>query len=179
MFNSSSTLDACSDCVLSYVAHMLESDYGRVRFNDKSFSSQLSSCGVPATKYPYTTPTSAPVSSSSASGSAWVFPPRLLVRLRLLISQRSPTPTSQTCSGDSYTVGKDDTCKSIAEANSIPIGTFLADNGIDQNCTTLKTASEVCLSPSCSLYTVKEGDTCKTILKGKGFYKNQLLSWNP
>ncbi|OQD80008.1 hypothetical protein PENANT_c040G01357 [Penicillium antarcticum] len=68
MFNSSSTLDACSDCVLSYVAHMLESDYGRVRFNDKSFSIQLSSCDVPATKYPYTAPTSAPISSSTASG---------------------------------------------------------------------------------------------------------------
>ncbi|OGE49080.1 hypothetical protein PENARI_c023G09001 [Penicillium arizonense] len=161
MFNSSSSLDACSDCVLSYVSHMLESDYGRVRFRDKSFSSQLSSCGVPATKYPYTTPTSAPISSSTVSTSV------------------SPTTTGQVCNGDSFTVSKDDTCKSIAEANSIPYGTFLADNGIDQNCTTLKTGSEVCLSPACTLYTVKEGDTCKSILQGKGFYKNQLLSWNP
>ncbi|CAG8067732.1 unnamed protein product [Penicillium nalgiovense] len=161
MFNTSSTLlDACSDCVLSYVSRMLESEYGRVRFNDQSFSRQLSSCGASATKYPYTTPTSAP-SSRTASGSA------------------SPTTTGLVCSGDSYTVGKDDTCTSIAEANSIPYGTFLADNGIDQNCTTLKTGSEVCLSPACTLYKVAEGDTCKSILKGKGFYRNQLLSWNP
>ncbi|KAJ6151669.1 hypothetical protein N7470_006797 [Penicillium chermesinum] len=161
IFNSSYFLDGCSDCVLSYIARMLESDYGRVRFNDKGFSSQLSSCGVPATKYPYTTPTSSPLSSSTAPGSA------------------SSTPTTRACSGDSYTVGEDDSCESIAEANSIPIGTFLADNGIDQNCTTLKPGSEVCLSPSCTLYKVKEGDTCKTILEGKGYYKNQLLSWNP
>jgi hypothetical protein len=103
----------------------------------------------------------------------------LLIYLCSLTTQRTPTTTGQVCSGHSYTVGKDDTCKSIAEANSISYGTFLADNGIDQNCTTLKAGSEVCLSPSCALYKVVEGDTCKSILKGKGFYKNQLLSWNP
>ncbi|KAL4767932.1 hypothetical protein BDW60DRAFT_226112 [Aspergillus nidulans var. acristatus] len=160
MFNSSSTLDTCSDCVLSYVARMLESEYGRSRFSDQGFSSQLSSCGVPATNYPYTTPAPTATSTTS-SGSA------------------SPTPTGRACTGDSYTVADGDSCKSIAEANSIPLGTFLADNGIDQNCTTMKVGSEVCLAPACTLYTVAEGDTCKSILQGKGFYLNQLLSWNP
>ncbi|KAL4737492.1 hypothetical protein BDV11DRAFT_171946 [Aspergillus similis] len=114
MFSSSSSLDACSDCVLSYVARMLESEYGRSRFTDQSFSSQLSSCGVPATKYPYTTPAPTATSTTS-SGSA------------------SPTPTGRACTGDSYTVADGDSCKSIAEANSISLGTFLADKRIDQN----------------------------------------------
>ncbi|KAL4993233.1 hypothetical protein BDV10DRAFT_190164 [Aspergillus recurvatus] len=160
MFNSSSTLDTCSDCVLSYVARMLESEYGRSRFSDQGFASQLSSCGVPATNYPYTTPAPTATSTTS-SGSA------------------SPTPTGRACTGDSYTVADGDSCQSIAEANSIPLGTFLADNGIDQNCTTMKVGSEVCLAPACTLYTVAEGDSCKSILQGKGFYLNQLLSWNP
>jgi hypothetical protein len=43
----------------------------------------------------------------------------------------------------------------------------------------MKVGSEVCLAPACTLYTVAEGDTCKSILQGKGFYLNQLLSWNP
>lgn len=83
---------------------------------------------------------------------------------------RSPTPTGRACSGESYTVGEDDTCQSIAKDNSIPLGTFLADNGIDQNCTTLRPGSEVCLGAPCSLHILEEGDTCKSILAGKGYY---------
>ncbi|KAL3477066.1 hypothetical protein BJX99DRAFT_257753 [Aspergillus californicus] len=144
------------------MARMLESEYGRSRFSDEGFASQLSSCGVPATSYLYTTPTSTGAATTSTGS------PSAL-----------PTSTGRVCSGDSYTVAETDTCKSIAAANSIPLGTFLADNSIDQNCTTLRTGSEVCLSPACSLHTVTDGDTCKSIIAGKGYYMNQFLSWNP
>ncbi|KAL4805718.1 hypothetical protein BDV18DRAFT_139700 [Aspergillus unguis] len=162
LFNGSSALTLCSDCVLSYMVRMLESEYGRSRFSDEGFARQLSSCGVPATSYPYTTPTSTGAATASTGSPS-----------------ASPTSTGRACPGDSYTVAETDTCKSIAAENSIPLGTFLADNSIDQNCTTLRTGSEVCLSPPCSLYTVADGDTCKSIIAGKGYYMNQFLSWNP
>ena len=45
---------ACSDCALQYGALMLTSDYGRVKIQPDQYSALLSSCGIPASSYPYT-----------------------------------------------------------------------------------------------------------------------------
>ena len=59
------SVTACSNCLLSYEAAMLGSVYGRGRVNPAAFSSQLSSCGVPASKYPYSSPTDGPTATST------------------------------------------------------------------------------------------------------------------
>jgi hypothetical protein len=50
---SSGNLTACSDCVLRYEAAMLGSSYGRGRFDEVAFSSQLSACSKNPMDYPY------------------------------------------------------------------------------------------------------------------------------
>lgn len=57
------SVTACSNCLLSYEAAMLGSVYGRGRVNGAGFSSQLSSCGVPASKYPYGSPSDRPTAT--------------------------------------------------------------------------------------------------------------------
>jgi len=56
---------ACSNCLLSYEATMLGSVYWRGRVDIKRISSQLSSCGVPASEYPYTSPTDGSTATST------------------------------------------------------------------------------------------------------------------
>ncbi|ETS82828.1 hypothetical protein PFICI_04704 [Pestalotiopsis fici W106-1] len=158
VLNASSGLTECSDCLLQYEAAMLNSDYGRVRFDPDSFSTQLSSCGIAATSYPYTDP---PATSTTATGTS------------------TTTAPTQTCTGTSYVVQSSDTCGSIAQANSIATDRFLSENSLDYNCTTLKTGNTVCLGASCALYEVQPNDTCDSILADETFYLTQLLSWNP
>lgn len=155
--NPNNTVQACSDCFLQYEAAMLDSSYGLVRIDPDSFSSLLSSCGVPASSYPYTVPTSTVATPTSST---------------------TVTATS-TCAGTSYTVQEGDSCDSIALANSIATDRFITKNGLDLNCTTLKVGNEICLGASCALYQVQANDTCDSILANHTFYLTQLLSWNP
>lgn len=67
------TKAACSDCSYKYGAAMLSSDYGRAKLQPMAFSSLLSSCSVPATKYPYTY-TSTPTASATAYDSISIVP---------------------------------------------------------------------------------------------------------
>lgn len=71
------TKAACSDCSYKYGAAMLSSDYGRTKLQPKAFSSLLSSCSVPATKYPYTYTSSTTV-TASATAYVWFSYPLLL-----------------------------------------------------------------------------------------------------
>ncbi|KAF7183838.1 hypothetical protein CNMCM7691_004260 [Aspergillus felis] len=155
--NPNNTVQACSDCFLQYEAAMLGSSYGLVRVDPGSFSSLLSSCGMPASSYPYTVPTSTVATPTSST---------------------TVTATS-TCTGTSYTVQEGDSCDSIALANSIATDRFITENGLDLNCSTLKVGNEVCLGASCALYQVQPNDTCDSILANHTFYLTQLLSWNP
>ncbi len=80
------TKAACSDCSYKYGAAMLNSDYGRTKLQPKAFSSLLSSCSVPATKYPYT------YTSTNSTASATAYDPISMVPmmesiLRSLIEQ--------------------------------------------------------------------------------------------
>jgi hypothetical protein len=154
--NTSVPISPCSECALLYGATMLDSSYGRVRFDPESFSSILSSCGVPASSYPYTNP---PTATATATTSA--------------------AAPNATCSGTLYTVQSGDSCNSIAAANSIATDRFLTANSLDYNCTSLTVGNQVCLGPSCALYQVQPNDTCDSILESETFYLTQLLSWNP
>lgn len=155
--NHNTSIQPCSDCFLQYEAAMLGSTYGRQRIDPGAFSSLLSSCSVPASSYPYSTPTA---TSATLSSSATV-------------------TAVATCTGTSYTVKKDDTCESIASAHDIATDRFITENHLDSNCTTLSAGDDVCLGASCTLYQVQANDTCSSILAEKTFYLNQLLSWNP
>jgi hypothetical protein len=112
--NASVPISPCSKCALLYSAAMLESSYGRVRFDPESFSSILWSCSVSASSYPYTNP---PTTTATATTSA--------------------AAPNATCSGTLYTVQSGDTCNSITVANSIATDRFLTTNNLDYNCTTL------------------------------------------
>ncbi|KAJ5719736.1 hypothetical protein N7493_007314 [Penicillium malachiteum] len=156
IMNRNTSIEPCSDCFLQYEAAMLGSTYGQQRIDSVAFSSLLSSCSVPASSYPYFTPTATSATLSSTTVTAVA-----------------------TCTGTTYTVESGDTCESISSAHSIAIDRFITENHLDSNCTTLKTGDDVCLGESCTLYEVKANDTCRSILADKPFYLNQLLSWNP
>jgi hypothetical protein len=154
--NSSISISPCSECFLEYGAAMLESSYGQVRMSPAAFSSILSSCGVPASSYPYTTPVSTSITATTTASAA-----------------------NATCTGVKYTVQSTDTCDSIALANSIATDRFLTENNLDYNCSNLVVGNEVCLGASCALYQVKVNDTCDSILETETFYLTELISWNP
>ena len=157
--NTSGGLQPCSDCFLKYEAAMLESAYGQNRVTPQDFSSLLSSCSVPATSYPYTTPaqtTTATPSLTATSAAATAF-----------------------CTGTPYTVKTGDTCQTIAQANSIATDRFITDNHLDYNCTAIAAGQQVCIPQSCLLYQIKTNDTCDSILATQDYSLNQLLSWNP
>lgn len=139
----------------SYGAAILDSTYGRVRIDPGSLFSTLSSCGVPASSFPYTQ-SSTPVT----------------------ISTTSPAPAT-TCSSTTYTIRSGDSCESIAVANGIATDRFITQNNLDYNCSKLILGSQVCLGPSCALYQIATNITCDDILAKHTFYLTQLLSWNP
>lgn len=56
--NHKNSIEPCSDCLLQYEAAMLGSVYVRQRVNPDWLSSLLSSCSIPGSGHPYSTPTS-------------------------------------------------------------------------------------------------------------------------
>ncbi|KAK0717315.1 hypothetical protein B0T26DRAFT_293818 [Lasiosphaeria miniovina] len=137
---------------------MLNSSYGLTHITPPDFSSLLSSCSVPATRYSYSTPSSSvtPTGTSSSTASA-----------------------APTCTGTSYTAESGDTYASIARANSVATDRFVTGNHLDYNCTAIAPGAKLCLPQSCLLYLVETNDTCAGITADESFYLNQLLSWNP
>jgi len=151
------TKSACSNCSLSYGAVMLASDYGRARVQPDGYSSLLSSCGVPASEYPYNY-------SPTVTGTA------------------TATPTASpafNCTGSQYVVGYQDTCQSISAAKSIAIDRLISANELDYNCTSLTAGTTLCLTASCALHTVQINETCAQIVANQSFTSVQLASWNP
>ncbi|KAJ5715266.1 uncharacterized protein N7483_012447 [Penicillium malachiteum] len=128
IMNRNTSIQPCSDCFLQYEAAMLGSTYGRQRIDPVAFSSLLSSCSVPASKYPYSTPTA--------------------------LSATLPSTTViavAACTGTTYTVESTDTCRSISSVHNIATDRFVTENHLDSNCTTLSTGDDVCLGASCTL----------------------------
>lgn len=156
-FYQNKTTD-CSDCALKYEAVMLSSDYGRVRYRPDQFSSLLSSCSVPATKYPWAyTPTQSPNTTSVTT---------------------VPVP-APTCTGTKYTVKTGDTCESISKVNSVATDRMIDLNNLDYKCKTLKTGATLCIQEQCTTVVILKNQTCSSIAKGQPFSVPQLQSWNP
>ena len=152
------TKDQCSNCALQYGATMLSSAYGRTRIQPKGFSSLLSSCSAAATKYPYTC-------TSTSSVSASISP--------------SDATLADKCTGLKYTVANGDTCQSISKSKSIAIDRLITANGLDYNCSSLRSGSTLCIGLSCKLRIITDNQTCTDILAGQSFNQIQLISWNP
>lgn len=168
------TKASCSDCSYKYGAAKLSSDYGRTKLQPKAFSSLLSSCSVPATKYPYTY-TSTPTASATA------YDPISIVPLWRAYWDDDKTATSapaKDCTDTPYTVSAADTCKSISQAKSIAIDRLITANNLDYNCSLLTSGSKLCLGPKCALHDVAQDETCQSISKGKQYTSVQLISWN-
>lgn len=142
---------------------MLDSDYGRIRIDEDSFSTLLSSCGIPASSYPYTNPDALTATATVTGTGAGI----------------STSAASQTCTGTLYQVTAEDTCASIAKASSIATDRFIGANNLDYNCTSLAAGNQVCLGASCALYEIKANDTCSGILADQNYTLIQLVSWNP
>lgn len=165
---------------------MLSSDYGRTKLQPKAFSSLLSSCSVPATKYPYTYTSSTPTASATAY--VWfsylhLFPfmeGRGNTEMMMMMMIRTATPApAKNCTDTPYTVSASDTCKSISQAKSIAIDRLITANNLDYNCSLLTSGSKLCLGPKCTLHEVAKNETCQSISKGKQYTSVQLISWNP
>ncbi|OJJ30807.1 hypothetical protein ASPWEDRAFT_140622 [Aspergillus wentii DTO 134E9] len=153
---------ACSDCTMKYGAVMVSSDYGRRKLPPKAYSSLQSSCGVPASSYPYNytpLPTGTPV-SGTPTGSA----------------SATSTPT---CAGQTYVSQGNDTCHSISKTHSISTDRLIEANHLDYACSSLSPGTELCIKDTCTVYTVQSNETCQDIIRGQSFGLVQLIGWNP
>ncbi|RYP62165.1 hypothetical protein DL771_009838 [Monosporascus sp. 5C6A] len=147
----------CSECALKYGAVMVSSDYGRGKVAVDDFEKMLSTCKASPSDYPWTHTSRPPAPTTPGE----------------------PTPTPRPCRGTTYTVAQGDTCKSISKANSVAIDRLIYDNGLDYLCNSLTVGTKLCIGDSCNLHTVESGETCQSIVQGRGFNLVQLKSWNP
>ncbi|KAI9146998.1 LysM domain-containing protein [Paramyrothecium foliicola] len=153
-------VEKCSACIFIYGSVMVESDYGRPKFPEKSFKAMLEDCNADPVDYPYSY-TSGPPGPSTTEN-----PP-------------SPSPTAFCQSGKKYKVKVGDTCDSIALANSVSSFRLIQVNNLDVACEMLQVGDEVCIRDTCKLATIKVNQTCSDFSEGTGFTSVQLESWNP
>lgn len=139
---------------------MVSTDYGRGIVPEEAFELILSSCSVPASDYPYTY-TSSPTLGTTISPTT------------------SPPAPTASCTGKTYTVKESDTCLSISKDNSVATDRMIDVNHLDYACSSLTIGSKLCIQDTCVLATIEEGQTCDSIVEGRGFSVVQLQSWNP
>ncbi|KAL2859875.1 LysM peptidoglycan-binding domain-containing protein [Aspergillus lucknowensis] len=146
----------CSDCVLGHYQIDLNSPFGYSNNLAEKFSSLTSSCSE--TGYPYTSPT--PIALNST------------------IPGHSPTCDDS----QKYTIKDGDDCKSISVAQNVSTWSLLHTNELQAYCQNFPDAgTELCLPKTCTVYTLKENDTCDSIIEGLPgrVSVTQLRSWNP
>jgi hypothetical protein len=149
-------VDLCDKCSLKYFAGLLSSPFGSDKIDGTDFSSLVSSCKAKPTEYPYST-TSLPVPASTSSS----------------------TPNITCWGGTEYTVQREDSCESIANAKSMAIDNLLYLNDLDYKCETLTVGSKLCIRDACKLHKVAKGETCKQIVSKNSFSTTELVQWNP
>lgn len=88
-------------------------------------------------------------------------------------------PASPTCAGETYQIKAGDDCHSISVSQGIGTDWLLRDNNLNAFCADFPLFGDLCLSNTCEVYTVNEGDTCKSIAKEFGASEAQLKAWNP
>ncbi|KAK2764377.1 hypothetical protein FQN54_009071 [Arachnomyces sp. PD_36] len=150
--------ELCSDCFLGRYQMDLSSPFGYNDRLEKEFSSLTSSCSE--TGYPWTSPTPIAINETAP-----------------------PTPTPITCDkSQQYTIQEGDDCKSISVAQNVSSWALTQENELQAYCKNFPGPdTTICLPTSCSIYTLKEGDTCDKIIEShsSGFTLTQLRSWNP
>ncbi|KAJ3561274.1 hypothetical protein NPX13_g9010 [Xylaria arbuscula] len=90
-----------------------------------------------------------------------------------------PMPTPSACAGKEYQIQPGDDCHSISTSQGIATSWLLSDNNLASFCTDFPTEGSLCLTNTCSVYTVKANDTCKSVAKASKITQALLISWNP
>ncbi|KAF7548182.1 hypothetical protein G7Z17_g7222 [Cylindrodendrum hubeiense] len=154
---------ACSDCALKYGVKMVGSDFGREKYSENEFKSVLSSCSVPSSSYPYTIPPTTTAETTSKSGG----------------TTTTTQASSPTCGGESYTVKKGDTCRSISKAKSVATDWLIKTNQLPYSCKSIKVGKSLCIQDKCKLATIQMNQTCESFTRGNEISLIQLQGWNP
>jgi LysM repeat protein len=149
---------ACSDCLLQTLQHDQASPFSYSGEFASDFSSLTSSCGKSG--YEPTTPTTIALNSTKPTSS--------------VPTQVCPPPAT-------YTLQADDTCNGLCIAHNVSTYFLLSSNGLDAYCRDFPGAgTEICLPPTCDVYTVQPGDNCRSVTaKQPGISITQLQAWNP
>lgn len=151
----------CSDCFLGTLQTHLNSYFGYNKKRADRFSSLTKSCGK--SNYP----------TSS-------IPPYTIGGVAMTSTSPIPLPTPS-CE-EPYIVKAEDTCNSISISRNISTHSLLHRNSLRAHCVGFPDAgTELCIPPSCDIYTVRQDDTCYGIAADRSyaFTVTQLISWNP
>lgn len=84
-----------------------------------------------------------------------------------------------TCfSGKTIVTKQGDSCDSVALANSVSSASLYYINPNLPECNSIAAGTELCLPQTCTVYTVKEGETCVEIGVNEGTSWMSLIDWN-
>jgi LysM repeat protein len=150
----------CSDCYLGTLQTELNSFFGYSLDLADEFSSLTASCG--SQNYPTVSPTSYLLPGNATQTSS------------------APATTTTSCS-DTYTVRDGDDCNSISIAQNVSTNALLYQNNLGAHCVGFPNpGTQLCLPSPCQIYTVKENDTCYSVVEDHSytFTTTQLVAWN-
>ncbi|RMZ82760.1 hypothetical protein DV738_g1688, partial [Chaetothyriales sp. CBS 135597] len=92
----------------------------------------------------------------------------------------SPTPTTSTCDGETYTVQASDDCYIISKSQGVGTAWLLADNNLEASCSNFPVAgTELCITNKCTTVTVGVNETCSAIARAANITESQFHAWNP
>lgn len=94
----------------------------------------------------------------------------------------SPTPSASPtsfCAGTTYTIKPGDTCDSVSLGQGIGTEWLINDNDLFSFCRDFPKSGKLCLENKCTVHTVGEEETCKSIAKEYKITEAQLYAWNP
>lgn len=159
---------ACSNCALTYLTTLANSQWGQEIVDPAMVSRQVSSCST--TGYSITYTATATATSSTATQS---------------------TPLSEDSNGrcntsdptvSTYITVANQTCSEVSLAHNVSTPVLASINALTPNCTSLSANKTLCLPETCSIYRVSANDSCKAILKNNMTRQVELptfRSWNP
>ncbi|KAL2783006.1 hypothetical protein BJX66DRAFT_345334 [Aspergillus keveii] len=154
--------DECNKCLLLKLRSEAQYPYGSgPEVYSSVYPSFTSPCGF--TGYPVTVTPTPVVPSSTPSPSSFAI----------------PTPTDTSCAGKTYKIQPNDTCTSISLSQNIATFQLLLDNNLQAYCANFPTSGTLCIKNTCTVYTVKQGDTCKSVAKAHGITMVQMRTYNP
>lgn len=78
-------------------------------------------------------------------------------------------------------VEQGDDCFAISKSNNVSTFSLLYENGLAGYCSNFPKQGKLCLPKTCTIYEVKKGDSCFSIVNANDykFSQTQLMSWNP